>query len=207
MSDKIVLNLEQFKTYALRSQKECADIKRRQMQIAEAFKRLGENWADSFYGAIGKLLSEVAKKLQLTYNGLRNSIYAMVDYHNTMCEYNDCTHTLHIDCKIEEYSIKIRYGEMTQQIKTDPEMLKRFAQNLDEYCQETERSFREIKRRHDDMRYYWQSPQYNQFKAVIDGVENDLHRQIGQLQTGSNLIKRKYRILTENARKNINKKD
>lgn len=206
MSERIVLDLPRFAEYAKQSQKECTGIQLRQVQIENAFMRLGENWNDAVYTATGSVLREVAKKLQLTYNGLRSSIYAMVDYYNVMCEYNDCCQ-LRLNCSIAECLFRIRDGIMSKQtIQTDPEMLKSFSQKLTQYVQDTECSFRQIKSRHAEMRHYWKSPQYNQFEEVINSVESDLRRQLDLLRKGSEVIMRKYRVLIENESKNINKK-
>lgn len=206
MSEKIVLDLPRFEAYAKQSQRECADIQTRQAQMATAFMRLGENWEDAVYTATGNVLREVDKKLRATYDGLRRSIYAMVDYHNGMCDYNDCAN-LRLNCRIAEYSSNIRDGIMSKQtIQTDPEMLKTFSQKLTQYVQETEYSFKQIKGRHVEMRHYWKSPQYHQFAAVIDSVEIDLRRQLDLLRKGSELIMRKYQVIKENQGVNINKK-
>lgn len=206
MQERVLFDFNSISDYIKFVKNYCSNMQGRQVIIEKSFINLGQFWNDKVYSETGNTLYLTAGYLRKIYDGLRNSLYSVIDIYNGLCDYNKSS--LHIArVHIDDYASTLR-GETTMGkniISTNPDALKDFVHKLQNYINETDNAIREIKRRHSDMAQYWQGKQYNQFGQVIDDTSKSINLQLSNLKEQSKYIDRKYYELLFVLSKNANK--
>lgn len=162
------------------------------------FNRLWSGWKDKLFRRTGYTLNGTSREIVNCFDRMKPSLISEKEELIKLCRYNDQSESIP-DAVLTQPSNSINTEDtMSDGLEMiDPEVIKKFKNDLDAYIDNVSTTLSKLLSEHDAMSASWKDDNYRKLTDELTNFSAEIRKQLSMLSILSELIKRKIAILEE----------